>query len=179
MPSKQRRPRWPFVVIALFLVFALLASIGRRLVVMNPTDSVDPGLYVAVPGADVEVGRLVSLRLPESTRTYFADKAGRPEEDASEWYLIKPVSAGPGDEVDTTGSRVLVNGIDCGPIYTHDSAGRSLPQWRERRLLEKGEWLLISRRSPGSLDGRYFGPIREERRRARPPAATQVGRRRR
>jgi conjugative transfer signal peptidase TraF len=161
VPSKQRQPRWPLVVIALFLLFAMLATIGRRLVVMNPTDSVDPGLYLAVPGADIEVGRLVSLRLPESTRVYFADKAGRPLSDASGWYLVKPVSAGPGDEVDTTGSRVFINGIDYGPIYTHDSTGRALPQWRERRVLGEGEWLLISRRSPGSLDGRYFGPIRE------------------
>ncbi len=153
------------MVIGLFLFFALLATLGRRMVVMNPTASVEPGLYLAVPGwwgAELRVGRLVSFRVPEGTRPYFAGRAARPLEDADDWYLVKPVAAGPGDLVDTTGDRVLVNGVDLGPVYTHDGVGRALPRWRERRVLRQGEWLVVSRRTPGSLDGRYFGPIREK-----------------
>ena len=45
------------------------------------------------------------------------------------------------------------------PVYTHDGDGRAMPQWRERRTLSQGEWLVVSRRSSGSLDGRYFGPL--------------------
>ena len=120
-----------------------------------------PGLYLASTEG-VAVGRLVSFRLPESTWPYFAGRAGRPVADAADWYLIKPVAAGPGDVVDTTGRRVLVNGVDLGPIYDLDGEGRPLPHWRERRVLGPGEWLVISRRCPGSLDGRYFGPVRTE-----------------
>ena len=171
----HRRPRWPLVLVALFLAFASLSTLGRRLVVINPTESIDPGLYLAEPGAEVAVGQLVSFALPESSRAYFAERAGRPLDDAAEWYLIKPIIAGPDDIVDTTGDRILVNDIDAGPIYTHDSAGRALPQWRHRRVLSDGEWFVVSRRCPGSLDGRYFGPIGEPRRRARPSASRAVG----
>jgi conjugative transfer signal peptidase TraF len=150
--------------VGLFLLFAAAATVGRRAVVANPTQSVDPGLYLAVPkwtGGDVAIGQLVSFRIPEAARPYFAGHAGRPIEDAGGWYLIKPIIAGPGDVVDTTGDRVLVNGVDAGPIYASDSDGRALPRWRARRRLAEGEWFVVSRRSPGSLDGRYFGPIRE------------------
>ena len=162
LPKLKVCRRWPLVVIGLFLAFVLLATFGRRMVVMNPTNSVELGLYLAEPGADVAVGRLVSFRVPEGARPYFAGRAERPLEDADDWYLVKPIAAGPGDLVDTTGGRVLVNGVDLGPVFTHDGDGRALPQWRERRMLRQGEWLVVSRRTPGSLDGRYFGPIREK-----------------
>ena len=149
------------MLVALFVAFAVASHFGRRLVVANTTSSVDPGLYLA-SGDDVAVGRLVSFRLPEAARPYFAERAGRPFGDAAGWFLIKPVIAGPGDTVDTTGKRVLVNGVDCGPVYAHDDAGRALPSWRHRRVLRAGEWFVVSRRCPGSLDGRYFGPIRME-----------------
>ena len=162
-PTRRRGPRrrWPLVVVVLFVGLAILSHVGRRVVIANTTSSVDPGLYLAWPD-EVAVGRLVSFRLPESVRPYFAERAGRPVEDAADWFLIKPVIAGPGDTVDTTGGRVRVNGLDCGPIYTHDDAGRALPSWRSRRVLEEGEWFVVSRRCPGSLDGRYFGPIRTQ-----------------
>ena len=159
--SVRPRRRWPLVLVALFVALAVASHFGRRLVVANTTSSVDPGLYLASPG-EVAVGRLVSFRLPEGARPYFAGRAGRPVADAADWFLIKPVIAGPGDTVDTTGGRVLVNGLNVGPIYTHDDSGRALPSWRDRRTLGDGEWFVISRRCPGSLDGRYFGPIRTE-----------------
>jgi conjugative transfer signal peptidase TraF len=160
--GKARRVhRWPLVLVVLFVAFAVVAQVGRRVVVANPTESVEPGLYLAWRD-EVAVGRLVSFPMPEGARPYFADRAGRPVEEAERWFLIKPVIAGPGDTVDTTGDRVLVNGVDAGPIYTHDSAGRALPQWRHRRVLADGEWFVVSLRCPGSLDGRYFGPIRQQ-----------------
>ena len=80
--SGRVQRRWPLVLVGLFLAFSLLATLGRRIVVMNPTDSVEPGLYLAVPGGDVEAGRLVSFRIPEAARPYFAARADRPVEDA-------------------------------------------------------------------------------------------------
>ena len=159
--AARRRRRWPWVCIALLIVLAAGSQLYPRLVVANTTQSVDPGLYLAW-GHGVAVGKLVGFRVPEAARPYFAGRAGKPVEDAADWFLVKPVIAGPGDEVDATGRRVLVNGIDCGPIYERDDAGRALPHWRERRTLRDGEWFVVSRRAPGSLDGRYFGPVRAE-----------------
>ena len=159
--GRRARGRWPLVLAVLFVALAVASHFGRRVVIENTTSSVDPGLYLATDG-EVAVGRLVSFRVPEAARPYFAGRAGRPVADAADWFLIKPVIAGPGDTVDTTGRRVLVNGIDSGPIYTHDDVGRALPSWRHRLTLGDGEWFVISRRSSGSLDGRYFGPISTE-----------------
>ena len=162
-PSRRRRLRGLAWVLLAFGAFAGLTRLGGRMVVANTTASVDPGLYLSRPGwlgGEVRVGALVSLPIPELARPYFAGRAGRPVADAADWYLIKPVAAGTGDMIDTTGNRVLVNGRDLGPIYERDGLGRALPRWRGRRTLGAGEWLLLSRRCPGSLDGRYFGPVR-------------------
>ena len=161
---RLRRPRrGPLVIVGLFFAFAAVAHLGRRVVVLNPTSSVDPGLYLAWPGG-AAVGRLVSFPVPERARPYLVARAGRlvGEEEASGWYLVKPIAAGPGNHVDTTGGRLLVEGRDLGPIYTHDGAGRPLPVWRFSGKLGPDEWLPVSRRVPGSLDGRYFGPVRSE-----------------
>lgn len=160
--QRRRRLRRVAVVLLLFGSFALLTQLGGRLVIANTTSSVDPGLYLWRPswaGGEVRVGGLVSLVMPEAARPYFAERANRPVADAIDWYLIKPVAAGPGDRIDTTGDRVLVNGRDLGPIYDRDDAGRALPRVRVAKVLDEGEWLLVSRRCPGSLDGRYFGPV--------------------
>lgn len=157
---RLRRLAW---MLAAFGVFAGLTQLGDRLVVANTTSSVDPGLYLSRPGwcgGKVHVGGLVSLRMPPLARPYFAAHANRPVADAGDWFLIKPVAAGPGDVVDTAGDRVIVNGRDLGPIYDRDDLGRALPRWRGNRTLGPDEWLLVSRRCPGSLDGRYFGPVR-------------------
>ena len=162
-PSRRRRLRRLAWVLAAFGAFAGLTRLGSRVVTANTTSSVDPGLYLSRPGwlgGEVRVGGLVSLRMPGPARPYFAGRAGRPVGDAADWFLIKPVAAGPGDLVDTSGDRVRVNGVDLGPIYELDTDGRGLPRVRVRRELGPGEWLLVSRRCPGSLDGRYFGPVR-------------------
>lgn len=160
--SRRRRFRRLALVLSLFGGFVLVTQLGGRFVVANTTSSVDPGLYLWHPtwlGGNVNIGGLVSLRMPESARPYFAERAGQPLEAAADWYLIKPIAAGPGDTVDTTGDRVLVNGHDLGPIYDADDVGRALPRVRVSKVLGDGEWLLVSRRCPGSLDGRYFGPV--------------------
>ena len=162
---RRRRLRRVAVILTIFGVFALLTQVGGRLVIANTTSSVDPGLYLWRPGwtgGEVRLGALVSLTMPEAARPYFAGRAERPVADAADWFLIKPVAAGPGDHIDTTGTRVLINGRDLGPIYDADDTGQMLPRVRVNRVLRQGEWLLVSRRCPGSLDGRYFGPVTTE-----------------
>ncbi|MEM6559993.1 MAG: S26 family signal peptidase [Planctomycetota bacterium] len=143
-------------------VVALVSQLGDRVVIANTTASVQPGLYVRWPGwcgGEVKVGELVSIRVPEVAAGYFAERAGRPSSEADEWSLLKPVAAGPGQHVDSTGDRLLIDGIDHGPIYRADALGRELPSRKIRRVLGSDEWLLLSD-IPGSIDGRYFGPVR-------------------
>ena len=160
--QRRRRLRRLAILLSCFAGFALVAHVGSRAVIANTTSSVDPGLYLWRPGwtgGEVRRGGLVSLSMPEAARQYFAERAGRPVDDAADWFLVKPIAAGEGDHIDTTGHRVFVNGRDLGPIYDRDDAGRDLPRVKVNRVLHQGEWLLVSRRCPGSLDGRYFGPV--------------------
>ena len=96
--DRAARGRWPLALVTLFIALAVASHFGRRLVIASTTSSVDPGLYLAT-GGEVAIGRLVSFRVPEAARPYFAARAGRPVADAADWFLIKPVIAGPGDTV--------------------------------------------------------------------------------
>lgn len=158
-PTKRWRP--VLLGLASLGMVALVSQLGHRFVIANTTASVQPGLYVRWPGwccDEVRVGTLVSIQLPEVAAKYFADRAGRPIAEAGQWYLLKPVAAGPGQHVDSTGTRLLIDGVDRGPIHSLDAAGRALPSRPVNRVLGQDEWLLLSD-VPGSIDGRYFGPV--------------------
>jgi type IV secretory pathway protease TraF len=141
---------------------ALVSQLGHRLLIANTTTSVQPGLYVRWPawcGGEIRAGALVSIAVPEVASKYFAERAGQPVTQASDWFLLKPVAAGPGQHVDSTGDRLFIDGIDRGAIHRVDALGRELPSRPVDRVLGHDEWLLLSD-VPGSLDGRYFGPVR-------------------
>lgn len=152
-----RNPRRKLVVaIALLILLAVFRLlIGHRLVILNTSTSVSRGLYVRCSERPA-VGKLVDFRIPFAGRSYLANRSNL---DVSNWYILKPIAAGPGDHLDTTGNRLVINGIDRGPMTTLDSNGKALPVWRASRTLKLGEYFVFSGEVPRSLDGRHFGPI--------------------
>jgi conjugative transfer signal peptidase TraF len=129
-----------------------------RQVVVNTSPSVPPGLYVRSSDPPT-VGRLVDFRVPASGRPYVFARTGR---DGYDWYILKPVVAGPGDRVDSTGAWLRVNGRAVAPMPpAADAAGRPLPAWRAARVLGHGEFLVVSTRVPNSFDSRCYGPVRD------------------
>lgn len=76
----------------------------------------------------------------------------------SDIALIKEVAALPGDHVCARGSVILVNGRAVAVRRSHDARGRRLPRWKGCAQLSAGTLLLLNPDSPGSFDGRYFGP---------------------
>jgi type IV secretory pathway protease TraF len=138
-------------------VWAILPTLfGHRVVVINTSPSVAPGLYVRcaiVPA----VGRIVDFRIPYSARHYVQGRTGQ---DAEDWYILKPILAGPSDRVDTTGPSLVVNGRTIAPMPPGlDGARRPLPVWRENRVLGPDEFFVFSARIPNSFDSRCYGPI--------------------
>ncbi len=133
-------------------------TVGRRLIVINISPSVPSGLYLRAR-EEPAVGRLVDFRIPPSARAYVLSRTGN---DGRDWYILKPIVAGPGDRVDTTTGYLTINGRRIAPIMTCDSAGRPLPVWRDSRQLGPGEFFVFSGRIPNSFDSRYFGPVRRE-----------------
>ena len=150
------------VLTFLALVMAMTGSaallLGQRYLVINTSPSVAPGIYIGV-NQEPGIGALVDFQVPHSARCYVFDRTGH---DGSNWYILKPIIAGAGDLIDTTGPWLAINGQRVAPMTTHDSAGRALPVWRARRLLNEGEFFVFSDRIANSFDSRHYGPIRRE-----------------
>ena len=138
-------------------VWAILPSlVGHRVVVINTSPSVAPGLYVRSVN-EPAVGRIVDFRIPNRAKLYVQGRTGNSGQD---WYILKPIAAGPGDRVDTTGSSLFINGRKMAPMPpAFDSAGRALPAWRDNRVLGPDEFFVFSARIPNSFDSRCYGPI--------------------
>jgi conjugative transfer signal peptidase TraF len=145
------------VALGSMVVWAILPSLfGHRVVVINTSPSVAPGLYMRY-AIEPAVGRIIDFRIPYRARPYVQRRTGQ---DGEDWYILKPIAAGPGDRVDTTGSSLVINGRAIAPMPpAFDGAGRPLPVWRENRLLAPDEFFVFSARIPNSFDSRCYGPI--------------------
>ena len=161
-PSLRRARSRRLLKMALgsMVVWAILPTLfGHRVVVINTSPSVAPGLYVRCAMEPV-VGRIVDFRIPSLARHYVQVRTGQ---DGEDWYILKPIAAGPGDRVDTTGSSLIINGRAIAPMPPDfDSAGRPLPVWRQNRVLESDEFFVFSARIRNSFDSRCYGPIKRE-----------------
>jgi len=138
--------------VMLVLALALLSVPFRRQFVINTTPSLPRGIYVRTDDPPA-VGRVVEFRVPDAVRGNLIGGVD---------HIIKPVVAGPGDEVDTVDGQVRINGraIAGSTMQPVDSAGRVVPQWRDHRRLAADEFFVLSTRIPTSLDSRYYGPVR-------------------
>ena len=141
-------------------VWAILPTlVGHRVIVINTSPSVAPGLYLR-SASEPTVGRIVDFRIPSLARHYVQGRTGQ---DGEDWYILKPIAAGPGDRVDTTGSSLIINGRAIAPMPPDfDSAGRPLPVWRQNCVLASDEFFVFSARIRNSFDSRCYGPIKRE-----------------
>ena len=139
---------------ALLAVFSML--FGDRQIVINTSPSVQPGLYVR-SSDEPRVGAIVDFRIPPMATEYVRVRTGNNGEN---WYILKPIVAGPGDRVDTTGSWLVINGRRIAPMPPpRDRAGHPLPIWHARRILGPGEFFVFSGRITNSFDSRCYGPV--------------------
>lgn len=146
----------PFMV-AIFVVAAalLLNALLGRMITLNMSPSVALGLYITCHH-EPRFGELVEFELAPEFRSTIRSH-NQSKRDAR---VLKPIAAGPGDHIDTTGDWLLINERCVAPIFTVDSQGRPLPVWRARRVLRPGEFFVFSACVPNSFDSRYYGPIR-------------------
>ncbi len=151
-PSAGNRCRRWVTPLALFVTLLSASTLlPKRLVVLNLSPSLPLGFYCAV-SVEPAAGRLVEFRL--SAQPVDGERFARHR------VILKPILAGPGEHVDTTGDLLWVNEKLVAPIYTKDSNGHPLPVWRANRALEPDEFFVFSARVPNSFDSRYYGPIR-------------------
>jgi conjugative transfer signal peptidase TraF len=150
----RRLLRLALVVMGVWAILPTL--VGRRVIVINTSPSVAPGLYLR-SASEPAVGRIIDFRIPDFARPYVQGRTGNNGEN---WYILKPIAAGPGDCVDTTGEWLFINGHKMAPMPPPtDSRGRPLPVWRQSHVLGADEFFVFSDRIPNSFDSRCYGPV--------------------
>lgn len=77
--------------------------------------------------------------------------------------VMKYVAAITGDSVEVRLDKTLVNGriLNDSPLILKDSNNRQIPNQLGKHKLKPGEYWLFSNHHHGSLDSRYFGPVKE------------------
>ena len=123
--------------------------------IWNRTGSAPQGLYWLsdepfTPGRWV----VVSARSAEAQWAEDHGFVGR------NWPLLKQIAGFPGDEICRTGRDILINDEVVAEALIVDSSGRNLPVWDGCVRLESDELFLLTPH-PASLDGRYFGPVKQ------------------
>lgn len=138
---------------------------------INPTESIDPGVYIMRDRVDVETlkhGDIVSACIPAGAmaqvfkaRGYVPESARCPSGLSP---VIKHLAAQAGDHVAVSNFGVSINGKfqANSKVYSTDSQGNPmghLPMgWS--RVLNQGEFFLMATRIDRSLDSRYYGLIK-------------------
>jgi conjugative transfer signal peptidase TraF len=129
----------------------------------NVSASVPIGLYTVHRVGALHVGDLLVVTPPEPLASFLDLRRYLPKGVP----LLKSVVALPGQTVCRIERTIFVDGGAIGDALDRDHLGRPLPVWKGCRVIAAGEVFLMNRRSPDSLDGRYFGPL---------PSTTIVGR---
>lgn len=156
MPVFRRHPILSAALALTTVIAVASAFFANRQVVINTSPSVQPGIYIRSSAAP-NVGAIVDFEIPAAAQPYIRARSGYSGES---WYILKPIVAGPGDQVDTLGGWLIVNEKRIAPMPPReDSAGRPLPTWRGCRRLAEDEFFVFSARIPNSFDSRCYGPI--------------------
>jgi conjugative transfer signal peptidase TraF len=157
--ARTTRPANRFLrasLIAVAVLGVLSICFANRQIVINTSPSVTPGLYIRSNAAPAN-GQLVEFRIPTSVRSYIQSRTGH---NGHDWYILKPVVAGPGDRVDTTGGDLQINGRLVAPMPPmRDGFGSVLPRWTQNRVLGRDEYFVFSDRISNSFDSRCYGPV--------------------
>jgi len=147
----------PWIIsLAVAAAMAMASTWANRQIVINTSLSVPQGLYVR-SSEPPHVGAIVDFRIPLAAREYVRARTG---DSGENWYILKPIAAGPGDRVDTTGDWLVINDRRIAPMPpSDDGAAHRLPIWRGCITLGLEEFFVFSGRIPNSFDSRCYGPI--------------------
>lgn len=146
------------VILMSVAVLGLCASAVVRpapRLIWNATASTPVGLYVLRPAGRLCVTELVAVRPPAPVARYLAAGGFLP----LGVFLLKHITALPGQTVCRTGEVITVDGAAVGDAHDRDHLGRPLPRWSGCHTLQPGQIFLMNPTVPDSLDGRYFGPF--------------------
>lgn len=155
--AKKRR-RW-FLAASVLAFVAFLAGpsflLDCPLVLYPASPSLPIGLYLRT-FEPIETGKIVAFKIPEEARRYQSERG---HDVPANFLFMKPIAAGPGDQVCNSLAGLFINGERIADTASHDPDGRLLPVWRHCRRLDRDEYFMVSTHIPNSFDSRYFGPV--------------------
>jgi conjugative transfer signal peptidase TraF len=157
MANALRRRRAHLALVAGLAVAALALPAGLSpspRLAWNASRSMPLGLDRVRPGAPVEPGAAVLGWLPPAARALAARRGYLPASVPA----VKRIAAAAGTRVCARGAGISIDGRRVATRLAADLRGRPLPWWRGCRRLWTNEIFLLVAASPGSFDGRYFGP---------------------
>ncbi|MFN3613229.1 MAG: S26 family signal peptidase [Rubrimonas sp.] len=140
---------------ALALIGASAIVRSDPLLIWNASASVPVGFYAVIAITQPGIGDLVAVRPPEPLGRWLVVSGYL----GPNTPLLKRVAALPESEVCREGTTIIIDGAAVAEAQLRDRIGRPLPAWRGCWTLRDGELFLLNADHPGSLDGRYFGPI--------------------
>jgi len=159
MRRVRRQPLLATSLCGVLVLGVLSRRCADRQIVINTSPSVPPGLYMR-SGEEPRVGSLIDFKVPDAARDYLQSRTGS---EGHDWYILKPIVAGPEDRVDTTGEWLVINGQRVASMPpSRDAEGRELPVWREVRTLGPAEFFVFSGLITHSFDSRCYGPVTRE-----------------
>ena len=153
--------RFAYLIVTCFgaLTIAVSASVHvTPWLLWNASASAPVGLYVIRPSDHFEVPDLVAIA-PPAPLARTLDQHGYLPLGVP---LLKRIAALSGQQVCRHDRAVTVDGIAMAEAREQDRAGRGLPVWQGCRRIADGEVFLLNWQHPDSLDGRYFGPLRQD-----------------
>lgn len=144
------------IVAAGGLVLGLVPAVFRPspMVIWNATASAPEGLYRLRPSDPLHVGQWVAVAPPPALSDWLARRDAAPKGV----LLIKRVAALSPSLICWSGGVVRVDGQLMAIAQTRDRNGRPLPILIGCRRVAADQVFLLNA-APGSLDGRYFGPL--------------------
>ena len=152
--------RAPTLLLVAFGVTAIGASAVAEdtpRIIWNTTASAPTGLYALHRGDSLVPGDWIAVR-PTASLAHWLDARGYLPRGA---LLIKRVAAVAPSEVCRSALDVRVDGAMVARAKLRDRRGASLPDWQGCHRLALAELFLLNP-AEGSLDSRYFGPVRRE-----------------
>lgn len=152
--SRGRVAMFHLTALGALAIAASTADVWPTRVLYNASASVALGWYAVSEPQGIGPGDLVVVRTPLKHEPLLVERGyigtGIP--------LVKRVGAVPGSTVCRDDVRVSVDGTPAAVARAADAFGRPLPRWSGCRQLGPGDVFLLNSGSPGSFDGRYFGP---------------------
>lgn len=135
-------------------LLALLVQARGPALLINISPSMPRGVYVVLPQSELKIGDIVEIRLSKRQKAKLGPRSWLSENGT----LLKKILASDGASYCVERHMFYVNGINWGPVHTHDSAGLKLPQLSGCLLLKEDEYL-VGGEGEHSYDSRNFGPV--------------------